>query len=487
MADVSTRKQLTFDWTTCELASPDQTGLDSSNGGGAEKADDTANAPFDAAEIRGNEAAKRQLLVAAAAGIPVRLEGPAEYVAEFRRLADQFGVPVLDDKLYRDFVVEILEPTRRERESRLRGTSSEEMRKALAEMSEETPQRMEEGYLAVLEATVRTHHLDRRLTELINSVAQAIARLENAGKLHPAHVAEAINYVLLGEPEPEVPKPSPDAPPLVRPDRQLTFDGVPHWKWPKPKEDSRTITVDRVISDIDGPPHRFVIQVSDIVEVFSTPNSAELGKVVDVCRKRQMVRVRVLDEKDPIWFSVGRIYPAPHGSNKQMGLSKRRLMDVPRTVAKHAPAESEDSARIDGAQPDSDDLRLPMSLARPVVDFCQKIAERSPKYQVPADVRGDATRELKWKLRALSMPFSAVDDSGIYGCQWPASRLTGDDMKRLRILANLSGLPCNEILCVGTRVLFCQTRSLMDVAIALHEESRIPLAELFEEISSHGW
>jgi hypothetical protein len=382
----------------------------------------------------------------------------------------------------------------------------------LAEMSEEPPQEMEGGYLAVLEATIRTHHLDRRLTELIESVAQAIARLENADKLHPAHVAEAINYVLLGDPEPEVPKPPPDAPPLVRPDRQITFDGLPHWKWPKPKEDSRNITVDRVISDIDGPPHRFVIQVGDTVEVFSTPNSAELAEVVDVCPNRQMVQVRFLDQKDPIWISVGRIYPAPLGSSRQMVVSEHSAGNASRTPGNRTATESEGGNKIDCIWSESDDLQLPslavfqnastalafpriekasislpMSLVRPIVDFCQEIAEGLSRCPVPTDVQGDATHELKWKLRALSMPFSAVDESGIYGLQWPASRLTADDMKRLRILANLSGLPCNEVLCVATRVLFCQTRILMNAAVVLHEEDPIPLATLLERISSHGW
>jgi hypothetical protein len=203
------------------------------------------------------------------------------------------------------------------------------MQKALTEMSEEAPEQVDDGYLAVLEATIRTHHLDRRLTELINSVAQAIARLENAEKLHPAHVAEAINYVLAGNPEPESPKLGPGSPPLVRPDRQLTFDGLPHWKWPKPIENSHAITVDRVRPDIDGPPHRFVVQVGDTVEVFSTSNSAQLAEVVDVCRKRQIVRVCFYDKKAPVWISVGRVYPAPSRDSLQHGDERAPLSRCP--------------------------------------------------------------------------------------------------------------------------------------------------------------
>lgn len=40
---------------------------------------------------------------------------------------------------------------------------------------------------------------------------------------------------------------------LVRPDRQLTYDGVIHFEWPPPEHDHDTITVDRIHADIDGP------------------------------------------------------------------------------------------------------------------------------------------------------------------------------------------------------------------------------------------
>ena len=511
MGHVSTRKQLTFEWNQCELPSEDRAGLSRFNASGAGKPAGTAHSAFDAADIKGNDAAKRQLLVAAASGVPVRLEGPSEYVLEFRELAHQLGVQVRDDKQYRDFVVEIVEPTRRELDSRLTGTSLEEIRKALAEMSEQAPEQVDEGYFAVLEATIRTHHLDQRLTQLIQSVAKAIARLEKAEKVHPAHVAEAIDYVLLGDPNPEVPKPTPDAPPLVRPDRQLTFDGLPHWKWPKPKEAPDTITVDRVTSDIDGPAHRFVIQVGDTVEVFSTPSSAELAEVLDVFPKKRLVQVRFFDEKkDSIWISVGRTYPAPPASSKEMVVSERSPGDMLRTSADRTPMELGDSGEIGCTRPDSENLTLtsfaipegvsagslhscpktasrtlPISLAKPVAKFCQKIIERLSICSAPAHVEGDAISQLKWELRAILAPFPDVDESGAPGYQWPASRLTGDDMKRLRILANLSGLPCNEVLCVATRMLFCQTRSLMDAAVALHEESQTPLPELLDEISCH--
>ena len=117
--------------------------------------------------------------------------------------------------------------------------------------------------------------------------------------------------MLAGGPEPEFPKIPPDAPPLVRPDRQLTYDGLPHWRWPKPPNDSHTITVDRLSADIDGPPHRFLIHVGDTVELFLAPSYSDLAEVLDVFRERQLVRIRVPGNGNTIWVSVGRIYPAP--------------------------------------------------------------------------------------------------------------------------------------------------------------------------------
>jgi hypothetical protein len=66
------------------------------------------------------------------------------------------------------------------------------------------------------------------------------------------HVAE-----LTSEPPPA--HDTKTTPPLVRPDRQSTYGGTPHYEWPDatPLHDRDTITVDRIRDDIDGPSHRF--------------------------------------------------------------------------------------------------------------------------------------------------------------------------------------------------------------------------------------
>ena len=52
---------------------------------------------IDAVDIKGNEGAKRGMLVAAASGQPVKLVGPEEHVARFRELASAFDIRVVDD------------------------------------------------------------------------------------------------------------------------------------------------------------------------------------------------------------------------------------------------------------------------------------------------------------------------------------------------------------------------------------------------------
>jgi hypothetical protein len=100
------------------------------------------------------------------------------------------------------------------------------------------------------------------------------------------------------------------APPLVRPDRQLTYDGLPHSEWPRPVEDQQTITIDRLHADIDGPPHRFVIRCGDTVEVFFSWERAELAEVMDVSHAERVVQVRLSGNEAPISIPVDDVFPA---------------------------------------------------------------------------------------------------------------------------------------------------------------------------------
>lgn len=101
------------------------------------------------------------------------------------------------------------------------------------------------------------------------------------------------------------------APPLVRPDRQIVYEGAHHWEWPdaKPLHDRDTISVDRIRDDIDGPSHRFLIKRLDYVEAYFDKNRTDVGQVVGISHARQEVCVRFPGGKNGIWFSTGQIYP----------------------------------------------------------------------------------------------------------------------------------------------------------------------------------
>lgn len=117
----------------------------------------------------------------------------------------------------------------------------------------------------------------------------------------PAHVAETTAL-----PPPPEAKPSP----LVRPDRQLTYDGAPHYEWPAPQHDRDTITVDRIRDDIDGPSHRFIICRGDTVEVFFSHEKTDFGEVTGISHRNNEVRVSLQEGTDGIWVAVNQIYPA---------------------------------------------------------------------------------------------------------------------------------------------------------------------------------
>jgi hypothetical protein len=120
------------------------------------------------------------------------------------------------------------------------------------------------------------------------------------------------------------------APPLVRPDRQLTYEGDSPCAWPPPDRDQDVMTVDRPWTDIDGPPHRFVIWRGDFVEVYMSPSRSELGKVVDISQRRQEVQVFIHGERRRTWFCKEQIYPAPRGTKPHANAKRDRNRPIRR-------------------------------------------------------------------------------------------------------------------------------------------------------------
>ena len=119
-----------------------------------------------------------------------------------------------------------------------------------------------------------------------------------------------------------------------------------------------------------------------------------------------------------------------------------------------------------------------------VVVVCRRIIERLPRLPVPPTAAGHPDEENRAKLRGFWLPMSKPDDSGSMGYQWPGSRLTADDMRRLRIMGNMTGLPCTELLHIAVGMMFEQTRAMMAEMLANQDRTGRPLAEILDELTA---
>ena len=69
------------------------------------------------------------------------------------------------------------------------------------------------------------------------------------------------------------------------------------------------------------------------------------------------------------------------------------------------------------------------------------------------------------------------------GYRWPGNRITGDDMRRLRIMSNVTGFPCTELLHVAVGMMFEGTRAMMAELLSIQERTGQPLAEILDELA----
>ena len=88
------------------------------------------------------------------------------------------------------------------------------------------------------------------------------------------------------------------------------------------------------------------------------------------------------------------------------------------------------------------------------------------------------------RLQAFQIPLSSPDTSGRWGHEWPGSRLTGDDMRRLAVLGNYAKLPTNELLHIAVGVLYEHTRAFMLRLLDRHEQTGKPFAELLDDVGA---
>lgn len=201
-------------------------------------------------------------------------------------------------------------------------------------------------------------------------------------------------------------------PPLVRPDRQLTYGGAHPWDWPDAAtlHDADTITVDRQVADIDGPPHRLLICRGDQVEVYFAPEKFAVGQVLAIDHEREEVQVQFPDSLPCYWFYKGQIYP---------------LVETDAMRSECAPTAVATEAHVDHAQDheNNDGGSTPAAAVRPYtfadfksfhteqpVTFEQFQAEFQRIWDSQDALRAELVARFKAKqLAALALRFGGLD------------------------------------------------------------------------------
>ena len=189
----------------------------------ARRAKATTNG-YDAANIiRGNECAKRALLVAAAGSHSILFVGPPNCGKTMLRavalelgLGNTFearpcpcgyhGSPIRAcdcscAKIERcraawpvaDITIEVVQPPQRELNGRP-GTGVAEMKAQVASMTSHTDQTLDQDSANLLKCACAEYGIDPDSRNRIIAIARTIANLDRSERIGPAHTCEAINY-----------------------------------------------------------------------------------------------------------------------------------------------------------------------------------------------------------------------------------------------------------------------------------------------------
>jgi len=120
-----------------------------------------------------------------------------------------------------------------------------------------------------------------------------------------------------------------------------------------------------------------------------------------------------------------------------------------------------------------------------ITHLVRRIIDRLSRMTAPDFAQVEGGDETAWKLRGLAAAFSEADTSGRVGHRWPASGLTADDMCKLRILSNLTGVPGTELLHAAVGLLFEQTRDATD-RLLRDAETHTPCLDTAADIETSG-
>jgi len=153
---------------------------------------------FDAESIKGNEMGKRALVIALAAARPVRFvaanEGAEPFIAQFRKTANSLGIKESDDGI----PVPVEKPPQREIDSKLLGTSSQNILDTVSGKNINVPTELDRNSQVLLKDAVEKLALSQAESKSIQDVAGHIAALQDHSVIQAEDIAEAINQLTYG-------------------------------------------------------------------------------------------------------------------------------------------------------------------------------------------------------------------------------------------------------------------------------------------------
>jgi hypothetical protein len=126
-------------------------------------------------------------------------------------------------------------------------------------------------------------------------------------------------------------------------------------------------------------------------------------------------------------------------------------------------------------------------LAEPVGSLCADLLRQTPQQPALTEEERDGLELAKQRLVVLWVPSPDRDKIEPKGYQWPASRLTAEDMHTLHRMRLQTRKPITVLLHEAVSVLYELTNSDMQKIAALRERTGKTIRELLHEAVEYLW
>jgi hypothetical protein len=126
-------------------------------------------------------------------------------------------------------------------------------------------------------------------------------------------------------------------------------------------------------------------------------------------------------------------------------------------------------------------------LTEPVGSLCFQLLRDLPQQAPLTEEEQDELELAKRRMAMLWLPSPDGDRSGRKGYQWPASRLTAEDMAKLHRMRLETRKPITVLLHEAVSVLYELTQSDMQKIAELRERTGKTIRQLLHEAVEHLW